>query len=444
MSFLTTPDLRQQLALAVRSDGDGGLTTARDVRDFLGLVLDELEAEAAQAASSRFAETMTPDNVRTAYPSAQAALDGAGDYGTANVYALAYGAVRANDPSTTVPGLVFPRTTLTTNLSGLALYTPDANTDLFTFTGGTQVLNANNTTVVTNPVLHQRGLGWTVTASSGVVQDLTIHDLNLVVQGRRTNALMFKDPGRYYYSGNITSLRVPTLATESGDFRWLVQNARGTLLGKGTIVAYGNDPATLTPDLPGVNTGIFLVNTNGTTTWEGSITAYDDVAIYLGYSATLVLRAGVLDARERTVGTGPLFRNVAGTVILENYAVLCRPEDEAIRADTLILRGNSVVVGRLNATHIIDERPAAAAAALPTLEFVFGPGYADSYTATCGPAQAGHYTSQTASNVTDASYVRNDTEALALPFTLAAGDTLTVAIGRTQPSQTAVLSLQAS
>jgi hypothetical protein len=270
--------------------------------------------------------------------------------------------VQANDPTNTVPGLKFPATTLTTNFYGLSLYTPDANTDLFTFTGGTQVVNANNTTVFTNPVRSKGGLGWTITASSGVVQDLTIHDLNLVVQGRRTNGLMLKDPGRYYYSGNITALRVPTLATESGDFRWLVQNARGTLLGKGTIVAYGNDAATLTPDLPGVNTGIFLVNTGGTTTWEGSIKAYDDVAIYLGNAATLVLRAGVLDARERSVGTGPLFRNLAGTVVLENYSVLCRPEDEAIRADTLILRGNSVVVGTINATHVIDERPASLAA----------------------------------------------------------------------------------
>ena len=49
MSFLTNPDLRTALAEAVRSDGRNGLTTARDLRDFLGLLLDELEAEAARA-----------------------------------------------------------------------------------------------------------------------------------------------------------------------------------------------------------------------------------------------------------------------------------------------------------------------------------------------------------------------------------------------------------
>jgi hypothetical protein len=47
MSFLTKPDLRQALTDAVRSNGRNGLTTAQDLRTFLGLVLDELEAEAA-------------------------------------------------------------------------------------------------------------------------------------------------------------------------------------------------------------------------------------------------------------------------------------------------------------------------------------------------------------------------------------------------------------
>jgi hypothetical protein len=50
MSFLTNLDLRQALAQAVRSGGQTGLTTAQDLRAFLALVLDELEAEAAQPA----------------------------------------------------------------------------------------------------------------------------------------------------------------------------------------------------------------------------------------------------------------------------------------------------------------------------------------------------------------------------------------------------------
>ena len=47
MSFLLTSDLRQRLAATIRSGGRGGLTSAQDVRDFLGLLLDELEAAEA-------------------------------------------------------------------------------------------------------------------------------------------------------------------------------------------------------------------------------------------------------------------------------------------------------------------------------------------------------------------------------------------------------------
>jgi hypothetical protein len=80
----------------------------------------------------------------------------------------------------------------------------------------------------------------------------------------------------------------------------------------------------------------------------------------------------------------------------------------------------------------------------PTLEFVFGPGYADSYTATCGTGQAGYYTGQVTNNIGQVSYVRNGTETLRPPFTLAAGDTLAVAITRAKADQPAVLSLQAT
>ena len=50
MNFISNPDLRQQLVQAIRSGGQDGLTTAQDVRTFLGQLLDELEAtESAQA-----------------------------------------------------------------------------------------------------------------------------------------------------------------------------------------------------------------------------------------------------------------------------------------------------------------------------------------------------------------------------------------------------------
>lgn len=360
MSFFTHPDLRQSLVQAVRSNGHNGLTTAQELRDFLGFVLDELEtAEATQAAAgSHLAEAITSGYVRTGYAEAQAALNGAGDHGTATVYSLAYGAIATNDATTTVPGLVFPNTILITNLQGLSLYTPDANTDVLTFTGGTQVVNANHSTIITHPVVHQKGLGWTITAHSNVVQDVTIHDLHLIVQGIRTHGIYLTDPGRYQFSGSLTMGRVATSATQNSYYRWGIYNRQGTFVGRGTLTAYGTDASTVGPGLNGVDQRLFEVGSAATTTWEGSIQVYDDVSISLGTSATLTLREGVLNAQARTTGARPLFSSDGGTVVLENYAFLCRPGEEAIRADTVILRGSSVVVGTLSAAHIIDERPA--------------------------------------------------------------------------------------
>ena len=60
MSFLPNATLRQRLAAAIRSGGQGGLTSAQDVRDFLGLLLDELEAaEATPAADNLGNHTAT-------------------------------------------------------------------------------------------------------------------------------------------------------------------------------------------------------------------------------------------------------------------------------------------------------------------------------------------------------------------------------------------------
>jgi len=383
---MTLPELTAHIDGTVRPAGGPPLLSAADLNGVLHTLATELYptpapppeadlssnsptaapsvqavATALATAGRHLADAITSDLVRTVYPDAQAALNGAGDHGTANVYALAYGAVRADDPTTTVPGLTFPATTLITNFYGLALYTPDANTDLFTFTGGTQIFNAQHTTVITHPITHQVGLGWTVSTHSNVVQDLTIQDLHLVVRGIRTHGLYFTDPGRYQFSGSLTLSRATPGPTENYYYRCGLYNRQGTFVGRGSLTAYGTDTSSMGTTPNGVTHYLLSVGGAATTTWEGNITAYDDVVVLLGSAATLTLREGVFNAQERTLGARPLFASSGGTVILENYALLCRPGDEAIHADTVILRGNSVVVGTINATHLIDERPASTA-----------------------------------------------------------------------------------
>lgn len=402
-------------------------------------VLAVRTALALTASDRRLADAITSDYGRTFYDDAQSALDGAGDHGTANVYSLAYGAIQADDPTTTVPGLLFPNNVLITNLQGLNLYTPDANTDVLTFTGGTQIVNANHSAIITHPVLHNVGLGWTVTAHSNVVQDVTVNDLNILVQGIATHAIYLQDPGRYRFSGNITMGRVANSTTDYNYYRWGIYNRRGVFEGKGNLVGYGTDATTTGNGIHSVTQLLFTVSRGASTTWEGNISVYDDSAIDVNGNATLTLREGVLNAQQRTMGAGPLFYSGQGTIVLENYSVLCRPDEEAIRADIIILRGNSVVVGKINTQNLIDERPA-----LPVplkLEFAFGVGYADSYTTTTTGSQASHYTIQNASNVVQASYSLNGA-AVVLPFSLVAGDTLIASITRADAGKGAVLSLQ--
>jgi|GEM_PF-3708734 len=64
MSFLPPTDLRQSLLQKVRSGGQNGLTTAQDLRDFLGELLDELTAaEAAASASAATKADLGPDGL---------------------------------------------------------------------------------------------------------------------------------------------------------------------------------------------------------------------------------------------------------------------------------------------------------------------------------------------------------------------------------------------
>jgi hypothetical protein len=473
---MTLPELTAHIDETVRPAGGLPLISAADLNGVLHTLATELYpapavpleadlssnsptaapsvqavATALAASGQHLADAITSDYVRTTYPNAQAALNAAGAGGTANIYSMSYGS-SLSGAVTTITGVTVPAVNMMVNLYAIRADTQDANTDYLTFRGGAKhVVNAFDTTLNTLAArAGTSGAGWTINAVDNATQyDVTINNLHVNVNGCFTHVFYLTAPGSFKYSGDITvALNTTPKTPNIGNYRrWVVNLRRGSFYGKGSIVAHGNDQSLFPTPQPDWNTVIFDGGPNTSITWEGNVTVYEDAWIQLGNGATLTLRNGILDARNRATAASTLFHRNAGTgntVVLENYALLCAPTAEAIQADTVILRGNTVVVGTLNATTIIDERPAAAAAAPPTLEFVFGPGYADSYTATCAGGQAGRYTSHLLSNVAQVSYLRNGTEPLALPFSLAAGDTLAVAITRADAGQAAVLSLLAS
>lgn len=389
---MTLPELTARINETVRPAGGPPLISAADLNGVLHTLATELYpapaplpeadlssnsttaapsvravATALATAGRHIADAITSDYVRTTYLDAQAALDGAGAGGTANIYAMSYGS-SLSGAVTTITGVTVPAVNLIVNLYAIRADTKDANTDYLTFRGGARhVVNAFNTTLNTLATrAGSGGAGWTINAIDNATQyDVTINDLNVNVNGCFTHVFYLTAPGTFKYSGDITvALNTTPKTPNIGNYRrWVVNLRRGTFYGKGNIVAHGNDQTLFPAAQPDWNTVIFDGGTNTSITWEGNVTAYEDAWIQLGNGATLTLRNGILDARNRAPAASPLFHHNAGTgntVVLENYAVLCAPTAEAIQADTVILRGNTVVVGILNATTIIDERPAAA------------------------------------------------------------------------------------
>lgn len=80
-------------------------------------------------------------------------------------------------------------------------------------------------------------------------------------------------------------------------------------------------------------------------------------------------------------------------------------------------------------------------ASAPILEFAFNSGYVDSFATTITAGQAGRYGSQLLSNVSAVVYKINNA-AVTLPFTLGAGDTLSVSITRANAASGSALTIQ--
>lgn len=103
----------------------------------------------------------------------------------------------------------------------------------------------------------------------------------------------------------------------------------------------------------------FDLRGNSILTYSGRINLYASSRIYMIDSATLNLESVVVVGNtNRTNVTQALIQAADGnTVILLDATVLSTVGNPAIQAGTVILRGNSVVVGDIIATTIVDERP---------------------------------------------------------------------------------------
>jgi hypothetical protein len=227
------------------------------------------------------------------------------------------------------------------NIYGVKLMSSSTGHDIITFRGGKSIVNGYHSTITQNTSAN--GGGWFIGTYSGlpVDADVIINDLNLDLVTYNSVGFALYGNGNYRYTGNITSAG-----------RYIVKLASNKptafFQGEGSIYQTGSGY-------------IFWILNEARLEWRGDITAKDSSTI-LFESGTITLREGTLHAQERAVGAERVVttNSANSTLILENYSVLGVPGATVIEADTVILRGSTVIVGNIEATNLIDERPAQA------------------------------------------------------------------------------------
>jgi hypothetical protein len=303
----------------------------------------------ASAPSSPNADVLRASRVRTAYPSAAAALAAATAPDVVSVYTpLPLAETDLGSEILNVPAGV--SLTLLTDVSR-----PNQRTDILTLRGGSGVINGQHHALrETTPGNYTN---WFIGNYPNVAVDYAIHDLHLDVHN--TVGLQVSAQGTIRYSGDITAAGGDNSVSPSALPATVVVDtnysrsgaAPATLLGRGTFRQAGG----------------LLAIVNGQNCyfeWSGDVTASADARFELR-QGTLCLKNGLLHGGTRSAGAEKLVaKNGSDThLILENYTVLGTPGQPAIEADTVTLRGSTVVVGTIVATTIIDERPTASAPA---------------------------------------------------------------------------------
>ncbi|MBX0293214.1 hypothetical protein K3G63_22405 [Hymenobacter sp. HSC-4F20] len=365
--------------------------------------------------NSNFANVVKPDRTTTYYSSAAAALLGASSGDTVNINApLSDPNVGGNQEQIRVKAGV------NVNLHTITVNAPSNVSDVLTFEGGSGVLNGDFATL--NQV---KSGGWVVGAYANAVVDYTIHNLNINVSGGNGTGFFLWGKATYRYSGTIIS----SLLTDA--IRITGNGQPAEFYGTGFLKQTG----------PGKV--VQVVHSASVFEWKGDIQADDSSFIHTHHAGGKVhLKEGTLYSATRTAGAPPLIAGL-GTVTLTNYSVLGTPGQTAVQADTVILRGNTMVRGTIEAKNVIDERAMTSApggAGGSTLEFVFEAGFTDDVTRTMGATQAATYQSQQLRNVASVTYRLNGTP-IGLPFAVASGDTLEVLISRSAAASTAVVTL---
>ena len=227
-------------------------------------------------------------------------------------------------------------------LHGHDISSPDTVHDIVTFRGGKNVLYGGHAT------LSQRDTGggagsWFVGTYGGPPIDATIHDLHLRLDTYKSVGFALFGGGTYAYRGTVRSVGRYVLRMSPG-----ANNQVFT--GEGSIWQQGG-------------TLFWLQSATARAEWRGDITALDN-SLFNIEAGTVVLRQGYLHAEVRPAGAELVVQGgPASTLILENYTFGGVPDATVGHVGTLVLRGNSVVIGNLLADKVIDERPLAPAAA---------------------------------------------------------------------------------
>ncbi|MFD2788055.1 hypothetical protein [Hymenobacter rubripertinctus] len=427
MESKTQAQLLAELNANIRSTGNGGKTTADDVRQILTSLIEELFNRTAAPTTDDTLAQATGQSTTLAM-SQKAVTDALAIFvtnptnlvhpnRTRDYYATAAAAIAQASAGDTLvlPAPVSDVTVIGNEAqlflsSGLSVHTEGFDVgslltsgDAITLVGGSGKFVGNNSRVFSNS-----DGAWGMGAYGNAVPGMFYEVYDLHFANRTTTAVIFNsDCDVHFYNCHFNS--------SNGTAVW------GRL----------NNPRLYFHNC--------LFRITGTSH-----------AARLSAPVKMVFENCLIQTQDRTATDHLLGNAQVGEVHLINTTVLAEtPATSAIKASRVVLQGNTSITGLIEAATIIDERPAATGPGQVAdvigsiLEFVFEADTADAFVRTMGTYQAGEYRTNSLQNVATVAYTINNAASPAtLPFTLIMGDTLEVRITRASMTQAATVILQ--